>query len=53
MKILKEFQEFAAKGNVIDLAIGIIIGGAFGKVVSSLVILMPPIGFLISGVNFS
>ena len=55
MKIIKEFRDFIAKGNVIDLAIGIIIGGAFGKIVSSLVndILMPPLGLLIGGVNFS
>jgi large conductance mechanosensitive channel len=51
---LKEFKEFALRGNVIDLAIGIIIGGAFGKIVSSLVndIIMPPIGMLLGGVNF-
>lgn len=55
MSIVKEFKEFAMRGNVIDLAIGIIIGGAFGKIVSSLVsdILMPPIGLLIGGVNFT
>ncbi len=53
--MLKEFKEFIARGNVIDLAIGIIIGGAFGKIVSSLVgdVLMPPIGLLLSGVDFS
>lgn len=51
----KEFREFAVKGNVLDMAIGIIIGGAFGKIVSSFVsdIIMPPIGLLIGGVNFS
>lgn len=53
--MLKEFKEFALKGNVIDLAIGVIIGGAFGKIVSSLVndILMPVIGVILGGVNFS
>ena len=55
MKILKEFKEFAMKGNMIDLAIGIIIGAAFGKIIASLVsdILMPPIGLLLGGVNFT
>jgi len=55
MSILKEFKEFAVKGNVIDLAVGIIIGAAFGKVVSSIVadVIMPPIGLLIGGVDFS
>lgn len=55
MSILKEFKEFAVKGNVIDLAVGIIIGAAFGKIVSSLVadVIMPPIGLLIGGVDFS
>jgi large conductance mechanosensitive channel len=55
MSVVKEFKEFAMRGNVLDLAIGIIIGGAFGKVVSSMVsdILMPPIGVLIGGVDFS
>ncbi|MCB0754002.1 MAG: large-conductance mechanosensitive channel protein MscL [Flavobacteriales bacterium] len=53
--MLKEFKEFAMKGNVMDMAIGIIIGGAFGKIVASFVadVLMPPLGLLISGVNFS
>ncbi len=53
--MMKEFKEFAAKGNVIDLAVGVIIGAAFGKIVSSLVedIIMPPIGMLLSGVDFS
>jgi large conductance mechanosensitive channel len=53
--MLKEFKEFTLRGNVIDLAVGVIIGGAFGKIVSSLVndILMPPIGMLLHGVNFS
>ena len=52
---IQEFKEFALKGNVMDLAIGVIIGGSFGKLVTSLVdnIIMPPIGFLIGGVNFS
>jgi len=53
--MLKEFREFAIRGNVMDLAVGVIIGGAFGKIVSSLVgdILMPLIGLLMGGVNFS
>jgi large conductance mechanosensitive channel len=53
--MLKEFKEFAMKGNVVDLAIGIIIGGAFGKIVSSFVgdILMPPIGLLLGKVDFT
>jgi large conductance mechanosensitive channel len=53
--VLKEFKEFALRGNVVDLAVGVIIGAAFGKVVSSLVedIIMPPIGRLIGHVNFS
>lgn len=55
MKILQEFKEFAVKGNVIDLAVGVIIGAAFGKIVSSLVddVVMPPIGFILQGVDFS
>lgn len=55
MRILKEFQDFAVKGNVVDMAIGIIIGWAFGKVVSSLVadVIMPPIGLLVGGVDFT
>lgn len=55
MSFIKEFKEFAVKGNVVDLAVGIIIGTAFGKIVSSVVadIVMPPIGLLINGVNFS
>lgn len=54
MKILQEFKQFAMKGNVVDMAVGIIIGGAFGKIVSSMVndILMPPLGILLGGVNF-
>ncbi|MGE5812502.1 MAG: large-conductance mechanosensitive channel protein MscL [Ignavibacteria bacterium] len=55
MSILKEFREFAVKGNMIDLAIGIIIGTAFGKIVSSLVqdVIMPPIGLLLGNVDFT
>lgn len=55
MKLLDEFKAFALKGNVVDMAVGIIIGGAFGKIVSSLVsdLFMPPIGMLIGGMNFS
>ncbi len=55
MKLLNEFKTFAMRGNVIDLAVGIIIGGAFGKIVSSVVndVIMPPIGMLIGGVNFA
>jgi large conductance mechanosensitive channel len=54
-RYFKEFQEFAVKGNVIDLAVAVIIGGAFGKIVSSLVadIVMPLVGVIIGGVNFS
>jgi len=53
--MLKEFKEFAMKGNVLDMAIGVIIGGAFGKIVSSMVsdVLMPPIGLLMGKVDFS
>ena len=53
--MLKEFKEFAMKGNVLDMAIGVIIGGAFGKIVTSLVsdVLMPPIGLLMGKVDFS
>jgi large conductance mechanosensitive channel len=53
--MLKEFKEFAMKGNVLDMAIGVIIGGAFGKIVSSLVsdVMMPPIGLLMGKVDFS
>lgn len=52
---LQEFKAFAMKGNVIDMAVGVIIGGAFGKIVSSIVadVIMPPIGLLVSGVNFT
>jgi large conductance mechanosensitive channel len=55
MSILSEFKEFALKGNVMDLAVGVIIGGAFGKIVSSLVndLIMPPIGLLLKGVSFA
>lgn len=55
MGMMKEFKEFAVKGNVIDMAVGIIIGGAFGKIVSSFVgdVIMPPIGVLLGGVDFS
>lgn len=55
MGIIKEFQEFAVKGNVLDMAVGIIIGGAFGTIVKSLVddVIMPPIGLMLGGVDFS
>ncbi len=55
MSIMSEFKQFAVKGNAVDMAVGIIIGAAFGKVVSTLVsgVIMPPIGVLIGGVNFS
>lgn len=55
MSLLNEFKEFAVKGNVIDMAVGIIIGAAFGKVVSSVVsdVIMPPIGLIIGGMDFS
>jgi len=55
MSIMSEFKEFAVKGNAVDMAVGIIIGAAFGKIVSSLVadIIMPPIGMLLGGVNFT
>ncbi len=55
MSILKEFKEFAVRGNVVDMAVGIVIGAAFGKIVSSLVgdVIMPPIGALLGGVDFS
>ena len=54
-KFIEEFKAFAVKGNAVDMAVGVIIGGAFGKIVSSIVddIIMPPIGYLIGGVNFS
>lgn len=55
MKFIEEFKAFALKGNVVDMAVGIIIGGAFGKIVSSIVndVIMPPIGLLVGGVNFT
>jgi large conductance mechanosensitive channel len=55
MGMLKEFRDFAMRGNVVDLAVGVIIGGAFGKIVSSLVadVIMPPIGVLLGNVDFS
>ena len=55
MGMLNEFKEFAVKGNVVDMAVGIIIGAAFGKIVSSFVgdVIMPPIGVLLGGVDFS
>ena len=55
MGMIQEFKEFAVKGNVVDMAVGIIIGGAFGKIVSSFVadIIMPPIGLLLGGVDFT
>ena len=55
MSFIKEFKEFAVKGNVVDMAVGIIIGAAFGKIVSSFVsdVVMPPLGLLIGGVDFT
>jgi large conductance mechanosensitive channel len=55
MSMMSEFKEFAVKGNVVDMAVGIVIGAAFGKIVSSFVadIIMPPIGLLLGGVNFT
>ena len=55
MKVLQEFREFAIKGNVVDMAVGIIIGAAFGKIVSSLVsdVVTPPLGYVIGGVDFT
>ena len=55
MSILSEFKEFAARGNVVDLAVGVVIGAAFGKIVTSLVdnLVMPPIGYVIGGIDFS
>lgn len=55
MSMMQEFKEFAVKGNVVDMAVGIIIGAAFGKIVSALVagVIMPPIGVLLGGVDFS
>jgi large conductance mechanosensitive channel len=55
MELMKDFKEFAMKGSVVDLAVGVIIGNAFGKVITTLVdkVLMPPIGYLIGGIDFS
>ena len=55
MGLLQEFKEFAVKGNVVDMAVGVIVGAAFGKIVTSLVgdVIMPPIGVVLGGVNFS
>jgi large conductance mechanosensitive channel len=55
MSLLKEFKDFAVRGNVIDLAVAVIIGGAFGKIIASIVadVIMPPIGLLVGGVNFT
>ena len=55
MKLIQEFRQFAVKGNMMDMAIGIIIGGAFGKIVASLVndVIMPPLGLLLGGVDFT
>ena len=55
MSIVSEFREFIAKGNVIDLAVGVIIGGAFGKIVTSIVdqVIMPPVGLMLGGLDFS
>ena len=55
MSVVKEFRDFAMRGNVVDLAVGVVIGSAFGKIVSSLVsdVIMPPIGLALGGVNFT
>jgi large conductance mechanosensitive channel len=55
MSVIKEFKEFAMRGNVVDMAVGIVIGGAFGKIVSSFVadVVMPPLGMLLGKVNFA
>ena len=55
MRIIKEFKEFAVKGNAIDMAVGIVVGASFGKIVNSLVndVIMPPVGVLVGGVDFS
>ena len=55
MGMISEFKAFAMRGNVVDMAVGIIIGGAFGKIVSSLVndVIMPPIGYILGGVKFT
>ena len=54
-KFLQDFKAFAMRGNVIDMAVGVIIGGAFGKIISSVVadVIMPPLGLLVGGVNFT
>lgn len=54
MAIVKELKEFMLRGNVVDMAVGVVIGGAFGKIVTSLVndVIMPPIGYMLNGVNF-
>ena len=54
MGFIKEFKEFAMRGNVLDMAVGVVVGGAFGKIVTSLVnnIIMPPIGVLLGGIDF-
>lgn len=53
--MIQEFKDFAVKGNAVDMAVGVIIGGAFGKIISSIVndIIMPPVGWLVGGINFS
>ena len=55
MSVMSEFKEFVSRGNVVDLAVGVVIGAAFGKIVSALVdnIIMPPIGYVIGGIDFS
>ncbi|GLQ92398.1 large-conductance mechanosensitive channel protein MscL [Dyella acidisoli] len=55
MGVLQEFKEFAVRGNVVDMAVGVVIGGAFGKIVTSLVtdVIMPPIGWITGGIDFS
>lgn len=55
MSLAKEFKDFVSRGNVLDLAVGVIIGGAFGKIIASLVndVIMPPIGYFTGGVDFS
>src|SRR5438128_6202413 len=55
MSLVKEFKEFAIKGNVVDIAVGVVIGAAFGKIVSSLVsdVITPPLGYIIGGVDFT
>ena len=55
MSMIKEFKEFAMRGNVVDMAVGVVIGGAFGKITTSMVndIIMPPIGMAMSGINFA